>query len=838
MLYDKDFLLKLDKNKHKVIYARITALTFQETPIEYIEGRVTQGSINLDGASAVRRTCSLTIAAPEFNYNDYYWGLNTKFKLEIGVQNNIDPQYPKIIWFKQGTYLITSFNTSRNTTNFTISIQGKDKMCLLNGEVGGSLESSVDFGTIEEEDSNGLWTIKKVPIQDIIKNIVHVYGGEPYYNIIINDLDTYGFELLEYRYDTPIFLYRKPNDTIYTNGIIGGTDVSCRVHFSDGRIVSKLVSELEPMELENMVDSLINIQNPPLIEVNGEFYTMAKIEYGQTAGYRKTDLVYAGDLIAKVGESITSVLDKIKNMLTEFEYFYNLDGQFVFQKKQSFKETIWQFDEDKMQQELNEGIALSSEHAYEFHGSDLITTFNNNPNLLNVRNDYSIWGEREGVSGVKIPIHLRYAIDKKPKRYNKIFVDYGTEDNPGADFADIEKYNNKYNTLIRGQESVEYLDSQCDWREIIYQMALDYYRYNFLDDFELKVAAANPIDYPTGRTGYEQYYIDLQGFWRQLYYPNVMNLFTKENNEFVPTEVITLRNEIEALSIKIYGTPTQDLDAPYTNNTGGIENDLIVFTNAPKASEKQPGDTHKTKEELIVEWNSSREYDFRYDNGYRVDDPDVYLGFLNDYYFREKNKLDTKKYQLQVQLDKYVDLNPEDYYPHSDDTKLRYWNKQVFEAPEQLNFWFDFLDTTGELQQFSVKSIGSRSKTINDTNIKSIYFRETPMVVYRRPGDPQDNEAGFRYIQAPDLDHMFTCSAQGKSAKDKFNELIYQHGYCIESATINTIPIYYLEPNTRIYVHDEETGLDGDYIVSKLTIPLAYNGTMSITATKAAENIL
>jgi hypothetical protein len=34
-------------------------------------------------------------------------------------------------------------------------------------------------------------------------------------------------------------------------------------------------------------------------------------------------------------------------------------------------------------------------------------------------------------------------------------------------------------------------------------MALDYYRYNFLDDFELRVAQANPIDYPTGQTGYE-----------------------------------------------------------------------------------------------------------------------------------------------------------------------------------------------------------------------------------------------------------------------------------------------------------------------------------------------
>jgi hypothetical protein len=122
MLYDKDFLLKLDKEKNKVIYARITALTFQETPVEYIEGRVTQGSINLDGASAVRRSCSLTIVAQDFNYSDYYWGLNTKFKLEIGVKNTIDFHYPDIIWFNQGIYLITSFNTSRNTSSFNISI--------------------------------------------------------------------------------------------------------------------------------------------------------------------------------------------------------------------------------------------------------------------------------------------------------------------------------------------------------------------------------------------------------------------------------------------------------------------------------------------------------------------------------------------------------------------------------------------------------------------------------------------------------------------------------------------------------------------------------------------
>jgi hypothetical protein len=85
---------------------------------------------------------------------------------------------------------------------------------------------------------------------------------------------------------------------------------------------------------------------------------------------------------------------------------------------------------------------------------------------------------------------------------------------------------------------------------------------------------------------------------------------------------------------------------------------------------------------------------------------------------------------------------------------------------------------------------------------------------------------------------MFNISTQGKSAKDKLDELIYNHAYCIESATINSIPIYYLEPNIRIYLYDEDTGLRGDYIISKYTIPLSYNGIMSISATKAAENIV
>jgi hypothetical protein len=50
-----------------------------------------------------------------------------------------------------------------------------------------------------------------------------------------------------------------------------------------------------------------------------------------------------------------------------------------------------------------------------------------------------------------------------------------------------------------------------------------------------------------------------------------------------------------------------------------------------------------------------------------------------------------------------------------------------------LNFWFDFLDSRGELEQFNVKTIGNRAKVINDNNIKSIYFRETPSIIYKSP---------------------------------------------------------------------------------------------------------
>jgi hypothetical protein len=100
VLNDKNFLDTLFSSKERELFVRITALTFNETPIEYIEGRAIDGSVNIDGTSAVRRTCNITLVADDIHIHDFYWGIKNKFKLEIGLKNMINSAYPDIVWFK------------------------------------------------------------------------------------------------------------------------------------------------------------------------------------------------------------------------------------------------------------------------------------------------------------------------------------------------------------------------------------------------------------------------------------------------------------------------------------------------------------------------------------------------------------------------------------------------------------------------------------------------------------------------------------------------------------------------------------------------------------------
>lgn len=851
-LADKDFLRELDQNREREVFAKIVSLDYDENPIEEITGRVSSGTVSVDGSSSVRRSCSLSLIAQELNIHDFYWGLTTKFKLYSGLKNNINSKYPDIIWFPLGMFVISSFNTSQNINSYTVSIQGKDKMCLLNGTLGGTVMSlTADFGTETIEDENGESYKQDLPIKNIIREVVHEYAREPYHNIIINDLDTYGLELMEYRGSSPMYILINQSDEAVNIRMDLSMDNMYLGKYKDGRYVWSIKPGVFLDKPKIMIDgySLVTVydtrlesldveQHPDRISIfyggkdnggNDSYYTVMKAEYGSSVGYKITELTYSGDLIAQVGSPVTTaVLDKIVSMLGDFEYFYDLQGRFIFQRKKTYINTSWNNirSDSENKQVYVESAAYTSEVTYSFENSSLITSFQNSPDFDNLRNDYSIWGTKTTVSGNEIPVHLRYALDKKPIRYINYEGDiYST---------------NEDNELFIGQ-------IQCDWRELIYQMASDYMKHNRDDDFTIQVGKNNPDYYPDGYTGYEVYYTDIYSFWRELYNPDYESTYS--------ICYVTKSNYEQAMKDKKIEYYWYD---QCTDKTAYIPENDYFYKDAYGIFQK----VHSMTAEKLK--NNSSYY-------YTLIKCDETMPYVNnrDYY--------TKSEGDYVTLKNYKDLG----------TSINNigWNINVIKLPQQLNFWFDFLDTEGELDQYSVRNIGTRPKAENDSDVKAIYFRDIPTILFLGIEDTkaqlkrdlkinyvnygltkpqveamsdkqledyiiennliskliakQKNEMpGYAFIQLPDyLENLFTISTQGKCAKDSLDSWLYKYTYCTETVSLTSIPIYYLEPNTRVYIHDNNSGIDGEYIVDRISLPLQYSGTMNISATKAAERI-
>ena len=89
----------------------------------------------------------------------------------------------------------------------------------------------------------------------------------------------------------------------------------------------------------------------------------------------------------------------------------------------------------------------------------------------------------------------------------------------------------------------------------------------------------------------------------------------------------------------------------------------------------------------------------------------------------------------------------------------------------------------------------------------------------------------------PEIYNNFQVGGVLNSCYQKIKDLLYQYTNMNESISITTLPIYYLEPNTRITVEDDPAGIYGDYIIQSISIPLDINSTMNINAYKAQTKI-
>ena len=528
-LNDMDFLTQLDKLHMRVQYAKIILLSFKdEEPIKEIQGSITSGNLSVNGSSAIRRTINLTMLASIDNSNlediDNEISINKKIKVLIGYDNPLKSykNYGDIIWFPCGLFVLSSANISRSTSGWNISITGKDKMCLLDGTAGGTLPASITFHESLVQLDNGDVEIQYPTIFQIIYEAVNHWGGEAIENIIITDIDEEIKMLVRYMGDKPIY-------------------------FSN---------DYQSLSFEAQEDY------PHMFS------------YGQDAGYKYTNFTYPGELVLNAGDTVVTLLDKIVSTLGNYEYFYNIDGKFVFQEIKNYLNTgspLLELSPEDYVRSYNNAKFL-----YSLTDLDTTTAITRNPKYDNVKNDFYVWGKRKTSTGVEVSIRYHLAIDDKPDidlamqnmwevkdKKSNLIVRY--------DFNTLDDYSvDDYTVTLVGTPCNE-------WREELYRRALN-------------AQVSNSV--------YDNYYdSELIAEWRNLYNP--MNKNWDATNHWNPDvfndpgsinfwlDFIDTSSALGKYSIKNIGRRTKvvnnnDIKTVYNSEVPdvvfieGLDQDLIV----------------------------------------------------------------------------------------------------------------------------------------------------------------------------------------------------------------------------------------------------------------------
>ena len=619
-LTDSKFLSMLDEMRIKKHYAKITVLSFvDEKPLREIQGIATAGSVTVNGQAALRRTISLTVSGIE-NENDInnienIISINKKVKIEVGLENPFEDykNYGDIIWFPLGTYVINQATTSTTASSANISISGKDKMCMLDGTCGGTLPSAVTFHETQHEDDNGDIFIEQVPIFTIIKECVTHFGKEPEQNVIINDVDM------------------------------------------TAKLSTKYVGQ-NPIWFSKDYKSFVISENAP----EDENFLQHKFIYGQDVGYQETDFTYPGELVFSAGDTVTSVLDKIIESLGNYEYFYDLDGHFIFQQKKNYLNyyytPITQINDNYYIKAFSD-----SKYYYTFIDAKDALSYYNSPKYENIKNDFIVWGDKTDANGVTKTIQYHLAIDEKPQidLANQYMWDI-TKGNGDHAYYLFEYEKNNYNQtpeqkaieIIYTENHSEITDSSIETaikKDITNNILQNYSFYNG-DQFIL-------------------YYKVI--FSDQIRYYKVV-LLNREIIDFIYLEDLTDIIDFTYLAFGVY--PKKDEEDASDDNSSS-DNEPIDHPDKPNAPDLDPGfgipdswhrDTHRDKQDQL-------DPDFSVDSNEPSKPP-------ND---SDDKKDDTTKiknkefYLVQKRIIDNVDV-------------LGYYNKkgewiQIFELSEKLN---------------------------------------------------------------------------------------------------------------------------------------------------------
>lgn len=514
---DRSFLLKLNQHKVREYLAAIMVLDFEtENPIARLEGKVVSGSMTVAANSAVRKTCSLTIVFDEDTKNitdiNNLIAIDKKISLSLGLKNPFYhlPQYAQYgeeLWFKQGLFVITRASSSISVSSAQVSIELQDKMAFLNGTCGGTLPANTSFHDRIIYDKDGNYTTEYPLIKEIIFEAVNHYGGEHPSRIVIEDVPDVGRKVVRWRGSTPI----------------------------------NFQSEIDA---KNSGRSFV-IAAPPVAGFENTYYQ------GDLVGYRETPLTYPGELILKMGQTVTNLLDEIVSTLGNYEYFYDAEGIFHFRQIKNYQATgvtplnydptitveVVDSQGNISQQTQNLDKSLQSlyfprytDDAFinEFADQNLVTQIGYNPDYSKIKNDFICWGTKQDDSNSEVMVRYHLAIDVRPKDIPKPITEEEIEvirDNYSLCHKTIRKVMNKNDgTISRYAVENAYIPDEVNetWGEIA-ALSLDEafpnldasYHFNWREELYRQALLA----YGTSTEG-SYYDEELMAEWRNIFDPS------------------------------------------------------------------------------------------------------------------------------------------------------------------------------------------------------------------------------------------------------------------------------------------------------------------------------
>ena len=452
-LKDYEFLHQLDLERNKFYWVKIEVLDMREVPIQAIEGKVLPGStISIAGDSSVRRTCSIIFLADDAENDltniDNLLSINKKIRIFTGLNNDIDDRYDNIIWFPQGIYVITQPNISHNASGCRISLSCKDKMCLLNGECGGNFPTSVTFH--EYSQVMGEEYLGYVPDNRYLPD----YVTDPNNYTIYTGSNYQGEKVYFYHWD------KLKGWSVASESDIGSIVDVPQLIFDiiqtlvcnyGGEPISKIFINDVPLEIKQLVrytgsNALMYNTVTRVYELDSKKIPQESADnwrpytFNEDVGYMYVDFTYPGELISNIGDNVCTILDKIKSTLgSNFEYFYDLDGNFIFQEKKNYLNNTYNvvneyrldnISAEKLDPSIDPATYMvnslsiidntnykvdfnsNTKLAYSFtENNGLVASYSNTPVYSNLKNDFHIWGENED----KYAIHYHLAIKKKPQ---------------------------------------------------------------------------------------------------------------------------------------------------------------------------------------------------------------------------------------------------------------------------------------------------------------------------------------------------------------------------------------------------------------------------------------